>query len=99
MDEYSNQQFFLDLNTRIRNLEDRQQLMNERVLLTGKTLVEEREKNFEDIQSLKKSVLQLKEESKKMGEVLKRMTEQIDSLARKEEILMLKRQFDLFREK
>lgn len=94
---YSNQQFFADVNTRLRDLEEKQRLLSERVMLTGKTLVEEREKNFQDIQSIKKILFQLKEETEKMKEFLQRVSEQLSSLARKEELLILERQFDLFR--
>lgn len=96
---YSPDQLFSDVNTRIRDLEEKQRLIHERVILTGKTLVEERDKNFNEIQAMKKSLFQLKEDMSKAKELLQRLTEQFSSLARKEELMILQRQFDLFRDK
>ena len=95
--EDSGQQILSDINTRIRDLEDKQRLLKERVFLIGDTLVEERSKTFLDIQEIKKTMLKMKEEQLKMKEMLQRVLEQIDNLARKEEFLMLQRQFDMFR--
>lgn len=100
MDEvYSEQQFFADLNTRLRDLEEKQRLIKERVLLVGQTLIEERDRNFKDIQEMKRTIFQLKEDNKKAKELLLRITEQLGGTVRKEELMILQRQFDLFREK
>lgn len=96
---YSDQQFFSEVNTRLRDLEERQRLLNERILLTGKGLIEERDKNFNDIQNIKKNLVQLNQEMNKAKDFLQRITEQLDILARKEELMILQRQFDLFRNK
>lgn len=98
MDDSSGQQFFLEMNTRLRDLEEKQKIMQDRVLLTGKSLVEERDKNFKEIQEMKKSIFHLKEDILSIKELLNRMTEQFANAARKEELMILQRQFDLFRE-
>ncbi len=92
-----NQQIFSEINTRLRDSEDKQRLLRDRVLLIGNTIVEQRTKSFSEIQKLKKSVMNLEEETKKMSSMLKRITEQLSSTARKEELMILQRQFDLFR--
>ena len=84
--------------TRLRDIEEKQRLLKDRLLLVGQSLVEEREKNFSDIQDLKKEMIRVKEENKRIQELLKRVTEQLGNSARKEELMMLQRQFDLFRE-
>ena len=91
------QQFFSDLNTRLRDIEEKQRLLKDRVLLIGKNLVEEREKTIKDVQDLKFSVFGLQKETQSMKELLQRITEQLNSAARKEELMILQRQFDLFR--
>ena len=85
------------VNTRLRDIEERQRLLRDRILLVGKSLVETREKSFSELQEMKKSVTQLKEDSQRIRELLQRITEQISGLARKEELMILQRQFDLFR--
>ncbi len=97
MEEYSSQQLFTDIGTRIRDLEDKQKLIRERVLLLGGTLVDERDRNFTEIQEMKKTVIKIKEEQQRIKELLQRILEQLDSSARKEELMILQRQFDLFR--
>ena len=99
MDEsYTPQQAFSEVNTRLRDLEERQRLLNERVLLMGKNFIEERTKNFTEVQNLKKTISQMKEELTKASDFLQRVGEQLSNVARKEELLVLQRQFDLFRE-
>jgi hypothetical protein len=91
------QSFGSDPFTKVRDIEERQRLLKDRILLLGKTHIEERERTFSDIQEIKKTVLILKEENIRMKELLQRITEQINNTARKEELLILQRQFDLFR--
>ena len=88
---------FSDINTRIRDVEEKQRLLKDRVLLIGKNLVEEREKTIKDIQEMKKSIFKLEKENSSLKDVLQRIIEQIDNTARKEELNILQRQFDLFR--
>ena len=101
MDEYSSQsgaqQYFLDINARLKDLEEKQRLLKDRTLLIGQNLVEDRESTFETLKELKKSVLKLNEENLKMKEFIQRMSEQISSSARKEELMILQRQFDMFK--
>jgi len=98
MDDSSGQQFFQDITTRIVDIEEKQKILQDRVLLTGKSLIEEREKNFLEIQDMKKSLFQTKEEVLRIKELLNRITEQLSNIARKDELMILQRQFDLFRE-
>ena len=100
MEEYDSagaQQYFSDINALIRNLEEKQRMLKERTLLIGKNLVEERSKIFEELQDLKRESLKSKEENLRMKGFIQRMSEQISGLARKEELMMLQRQFDIFK--
>ena len=98
-EDYSQEQFFTELGTRLKDMEEKQRLINERTLLLGKTLVDGREKNFSEMQDMKKMLLELKKDSDNMKRILLRMTEQFTNVAQKEELMTLQRQFDLFREK
>ena len=96
--QYEGQQFFSDVNTRIRDLEDKQRILKDRMVLVGESLIKEREKSFEDIQELKKVVLVLKEDIENLKDMIKRIIEKLDKTARGEDLLILQRQFDLFRD-
>lgn len=90
-------QFLLDINTRLRDLEEKQRLLKDRTLLIGQNLVESRQESFQEIQEIKKILFKLKEENMRMQELLQRIIEQLSGLARKEELVILQKQFDLFR--
>jgi len=89
--------FFSDVNTRIRDMEEKQRLLKDRMLLISESFVKEREKNFDEIQEMKRVVGRLKEENKRLKEILFRIGEGVDKSARKEELMILQRQFDMFR--
>ncbi len=94
-EEYS--QYPSDLNLKVQDLEEKYRLLKERVVLVGNSLVDERGKNFEEVQELKRIVLKLKEENIRMKEFIQRISEQLSETARKEELMILQRQFDIFK--
>lgn len=86
-----------DASSRLRDLEEKQRLLKDRVLLIGESLIEEREKSFAEIQEIKKALILMKSESDRIKELLERITEQLNSVARKEELAIIQRQLDLIR--
>ena len=86
-----------DVNTKLRDLEEKQNLLKERILLIGQNLVEDRGSTLEEVQELKKTVLKLGEETLRIKELIKNISEQISEFARKEELMILQRQFDMFK--
>ena len=88
---------FSDLNTRIRDLEEKHRLIKDKMILIGETFIKERNKNFSEIQDMKKTVEELKGENQRLKELLSRIGDMLDKSARKEELMILQRQFDLFR--
>lgn len=101
MPEYpqnQSQDYSLDINTRLRDLEDRMRLLKDRTLLIGKSIIDFREKNFNDIQEAKKAITHLTEENTRLKELTKRMAEQINNSAKKEDLMIIQRQLDLLRE-
>lgn len=94
---YQAPQESLDVSVRLRDLEEKNRLLRDRVLLLGQTVVEERDKSFKEVQDMKGIVIKLREEVNRLKELMQRMAEQISQTARKEELMMLQRQFDLLR--
>ena len=90
-------QYAPDPNTRLRDIEEKQRLLKDRVLLIGNNLIKERDDTFKEMQEMKKEILLLKEENLKMKEFIQRIAEQLSDTARKEELLILQRQFDMFK--
>ena len=96
-EEYAAQDLFQDVNTRLRDLQERNQLLKDRILLVGKSMIEERERFSSELQTLKKNIFVLTEDNARLKELLQRIAEQLPLSARKEELMILQRQFDLFR--
>ena len=97
--EYSYQQSAQNSGSKIRDIEDKLNLLKNRIILIGQSYVEEREKSFNEIQEIKKTLIQIKEEHVRILELLQRITEQINNSARKEEFAMLQRQLDIIRKR
>ncbi len=95
---YQEQQASLDVSIRLRDLEEKNRLIRDRVLLLGQSVVDERDKTFKEIQEIKGSLIKLKDDVNRLKELMQRMAEQIIQMARKEELMILQRQFDLLRE-
>jgi len=95
---YGGEQFFTDFNTRLRDLEEKQRLSRDRTLLISESFVKERDKSFQEIQELKRKIVVLEEETKRLKEIILRISEGTDGFARKEHLAVLQKQFDLFRD-
>ena len=87
----------LDVNIRLRDLEEKNRLLRDRVLLLGQSVIDERDKTFRETQEMKSTLIVLKEEANRLKELMQRMAEQIIQMARKEELMILQRQLDLLR--
>lgn len=96
-EEYPQVSLQNDSQMRIRDMEEKQRLLKERVILIGQNLVSTKEEILENLIMLKKMVFETREEQIKMKEFLQRLAQQSDELARKEELLILQRQLDLIR--
>ncbi len=83
----------------LRDLEEKQRLLKDRILVIGKSGIDERNKNFSEFQQVKKDIILLKEEQKQMKEMLQKIVEQLSNTSRKEELLIIQRQLDLLRSK
>ncbi len=90
------EQYFVDVNARLKDMEERQRLLKDRLLLIGKNVIDDRDSMFVEMQEMKKTVFKVKEDNLKMQEFLKKVADQLAESARKEEVLMLQRQIELF---
>ncbi len=96
-EQYSSEQFLYELNSKIRDAEEKQRILRDRIILIGKGLIEEREKSFSEIQEMKKIIITLTEENRKMKEFMQGVSQQLSQTARKDDFLILQRQLDLLR--
>ena len=91
---YSND--YTDIAVKIRDMEDKQSLIKDRVLLIGENLVYEKEETNQEILTIKAQLSLMVEEIKKLKMTIQRVIEESESLVRKNEFEILKRQFQMF---
>ena len=85
-------QFLLsDFNTRLKDIEERNKAVRERVLLLGKNLISSKERNDEDLEDLKKQSAQDKKDIEKLKSLMKNILNEIDNYVRKDEIIVIER--------
>lgn len=94
-EEYSDYSFS-ENSARIRDLEEKQRVMKDRLLLIGENLVELKEQNQEAHLQLKKEIEILKEETKRLKAFLEMASSEFNKFARKEEVEILQKQAKMF---
>ena len=98
MDEQSDYagQEFNGINTRIRDLEEKQRILKDRVLLIGQNLIEMKEKNTEDFLEIKKDIEIIKETLERLQSFLETASAEFSRFARKEDLDILAKQVRMF---
>ncbi len=93
---YQSNTVFGGIALTIRDLEERQRMMKERILLIGKNLLETKEETSKEIEELTKSVNSIKTDLQKIKEVLEEVSREVGESARKEEVAIISRQLQMF---
>ena len=85
-------QFLLsDFNTRLRDLEERNRIIRERVLLLGQNLISSREESEQELQELKKQSNQNKRDAEKSKKLADNIISELDKFAKRDEVLIIER--------
>jgi len=79
-----------------RDLEEKQRVLKERVLLIGKNMIEIREKIDSDLVELKKELETIKQDIKRMKSFLEIASNEFSKFARKEDVEILAKQARMF---
>lgn len=89
-------QFFSDFNTKFRDLEEKQKMLKDRLLLIGKNLVDMKEKTSEDILEIKKELEIMKRNMERVISFLETASAEFSKFAKKEDLEILSRQAKMF---
>jgi len=89
-------QFLSETNIRIRDLEEKQRILKDRLLLIGQNLIETKEKNAEEMIEIKKSLSLLNQNMEKLTSFLETASGEFSKFARKEELELLTKQAKMF---
>jgi hypothetical protein len=89
--DYSQDYATQDANTRLRDLEERNSLLKERVLLLGTNLLETKEELEEEVGEIKKQSAAIVQEFETMNEAIKTLLEDVAKSVKRDEMLLVER--------
>ena len=88
--------FLSNFNVRFRDLEEKNKLLKDRLLLIGQNLIETKEKTAEDILEIKRELEVIKKNMERLVSFLETASEEFSKFARKEDLEILSRQARMF---
>jgi len=91
-----NVDYISDISVKLRDIEEKQNIIKDRVLLIGENLIAEKEEMDEELTSLKNNILKLTEELRKIKLAIERVIDDSNNFVRKNEFEILQRQFQMF---
>ena len=89
-------QEFMAVNTRIRDLEEKQRILKDRLLLIGENLIDIREKTHQEILEIKKDLEIINQSVDRMRSFLETASAEFSKFARKEDLEILSKQAKMF---
>ena len=89
-------QEFTGIHTKIRDSEEKQRILKDRVLLIGQNLIEMKEKNTEDLLKIKKDIEIMKQSLERLHSFLETASAEFSKFARKEDLDILAKQARMF---
>jgi hypothetical protein len=89
-------QSFGNANIKLRDLEEKQRILKERLLLIGQNLIEIKEKNNQDILEIKKENDMIKQDIEKIKSFLESISSEFSKFAKKEDLEILSKQAKMF---
>jgi predicted nucleic acid-binding Zn-ribbon protein len=92
----SGMQIIGDLNLRLKDLEEKQRMQKERLLLIGQNLVEIKESLDEKLLGIKKDIEILKQNLERMTSFLESASKEFSKFAKKEDLDILSKQAKMF---
>ncbi len=89
-------QYFLEMNTRLKDLEEKQRILKDRILLIGNNLIETRQDSHKSILEIKKQLEILTKEFERMKSFIETISDEFSKFARKDELEILIKQAKMF---
>ncbi len=89
-------QFSSEFSTKLHDLEEKQKMLKDRLLLIGQNLVETKEKTSEDILEIKRDLEVIKTTMARLVSFLETASQEFSKFARKEDLEILSKQAKMF---
>ena len=93
--DYS-EKFSDDVVLKVRDLEEKQRILKDRVLLIGQNLIDTKEKTNEDILTIKKDLEKIKDSMGKIRMFIESISTEFPKFARKDDLNILIKQAKMF---
>ncbi len=93
--DYSGQ-IFGEVNVKVRDLEEKQKILKDRLLLIGQNLIEFKEETNDKILEIKKNIEDIKQVLERMKSFLETASGEFSKFARKEDLEILTKQAKMF---
>jgi len=85
-----------NINTKLRDIEEKQSIVKDRVILIGNNLISEKDRVDEELVEIKQSLVDLTGDFKKIKLMLGGIMETNNNFAKRTELEILERQFKMF---
>ncbi len=85
-----------EFGTRLSEIEEKQRLIKDRILLIGENLISTKEEYNKEISDFKKQINQINFDLKTLKQTTRRIIEELENFARKTELEILERQMIMF---
>lgn len=95
-DDYAGQEF-MGINTKIRDLEEKQRMLKDRLVLIGENLLEMKEKNNEDMIEIKKDLERIHQVLERLKSFIETASAEFPKFAKKEDVEILAKQAKMFK--
>ena len=89
-------QNFGEINLKLRDLEEKQRILKDRLLLIGQNLLEIKEKSNQNMLNIKKDIEKIKQEMERMINFLETASSEFSKFARKEDLEILSKHAKMF---
>ncbi len=89
-------QNYIDPNVKLRDIEEKQRILKDRLLLIGQNLIETKERQEQKILDIKKSVEQIKQDMVRIKSFLETASSEFSKFAKKEDLEILAKQAKMF---
>jgi hypothetical protein len=91
-----NENLLTDVSVKLRDIEEKQSIIKDRVLLIGENLISEKEEMNKEMIQIKSSIINLEEEIRRLKLAFERIIEDSRNMVRRNEFEILQRQFKMF---
>ena len=95
-DAYNPGEYRVSSASRVKDLEEKQNILKDRLLLIGQNLIETKEENYEKILEIKKEIEKMKKDVENIKSFIETISNEISKFARKDDLEILKRQAKMF---